>query len=168
MTNMSSISCATTCGRRLPVSKRKVSRAAPSATRVGASYPQYVFRAAAISAFTSRITQQLIGRATELALLSERCTLYLRSAFRSGPKVESKSCQACRGRLPARSRAGRAPSARTRVVTIPPCNSEHDDPGARGFGYLQLFADQACFRVGGHQDQNGEADRRTNPMIRWH
>src|SRR5262245_24308144 len=65
MTNMSSISCATTCGRRLPVSARKVSRAAPSATRVGASYPQYVFRAAAISAFTSRITQQLIGRATE-------------------------------------------------------------------------------------------------------
>jgi hypothetical protein len=39
----------------------------PSATRVGASYPQYVFRAAAISGFTSRITQQLIGRATEPA-----------------------------------------------------------------------------------------------------
>jgi hypothetical protein len=55
--------------------------AAPSATRVGASYPQYVFRAAAISAFTSRITQQLIGRATELALLSERCTLYLKMSL---------------------------------------------------------------------------------------
>src|SRR5262245_51449747 len=65
MANMSSISCATTCGRRLPVSARKESGAAPSATRDGASYPQYTFRAAAISGFTSRITQQLIGRATE-------------------------------------------------------------------------------------------------------
>src|SRR5262249_53925443 len=67
MANMSSISCATTCGRRLPVSARKGSRAAPSATRDGASYPQYAFQAAAISGFTSRVTQQLIGRATERA-----------------------------------------------------------------------------------------------------
>src|SRR5215831_466765 len=67
MANMSSISCATTCGRRLPVSARKGSRAAPSATRDGASYPQYAFQAAAISGFTSRITQQPIGRATERA-----------------------------------------------------------------------------------------------------
>src|SRR5262249_6343701 len=67
MANMSSISCATTCGQRLPVSARKGSRAAPSATRDGASYPQYAFQAAAISDFTSRITQQLIGRATERA-----------------------------------------------------------------------------------------------------
>src|SRR5262249_23098368 len=67
MANMSSISCATTCGRRLHVSARKGSRAAPSATRDGASYPQYAFQAAAISAFPSRITQQLIGRATEHA-----------------------------------------------------------------------------------------------------
>src|SRR5215467_819328 len=67
MANMSSISCATTCGRRLLVSARKGSRAAPSATRVGASYPQYAFQGAAISDFTSRITQQLIGRATERA-----------------------------------------------------------------------------------------------------
>src|SRR5262249_45164141 len=65
MENMSSISCATTCGRRLPVSARKGSLAAPSATRDGASYPQYAFQVAAISGFTSRITQQLIGRATE-------------------------------------------------------------------------------------------------------
>src|SRR5262245_57442346 len=67
MANMSSISCATTYGQRLPVSARKGSRAAPSATRDGASYPQYAFQAAAISDFTSRITQQLIGRATERA-----------------------------------------------------------------------------------------------------
>src|SRR5215831_1497881 len=67
MANMSSISCATTCGRRLPVSARKGSRAAPSATRNGASYRQYAFQAAAISGFTNRITQQLIGRATERA-----------------------------------------------------------------------------------------------------
>src|SRR5262245_39574181 len=67
MANMSSISCATTCGRRLPVSARKGSRAAPSATRDGASYPQYAFQAAAISGFTSRVTQQPIGRATERA-----------------------------------------------------------------------------------------------------
>jgi len=51
----------------LPVSARKGSRAAPSATRNGASYPQYAFQAAAISGFTNRITQQLIGRATERA-----------------------------------------------------------------------------------------------------
>src|SRR5215831_12192353 len=67
MANMSSISCATTCGGRLPVSERKGSRAAPSATRDGGSYPQYAFQAAVISGFTSRITQQLIGRATERA-----------------------------------------------------------------------------------------------------
>src|SRR5262249_337595 len=67
MANMSSISCATTCGRRLPVSARKGSRAAPSATRDGASYPQYAFQAAAISGFTSRITRQLMGRAAERA-----------------------------------------------------------------------------------------------------
>src|SRR5215813_3319508 len=67
MANMSSISCATTCGRRLPVSARKGSRAAPSATRHGASYPQYAFQAAAISGFTSRITRQLMGRAAERA-----------------------------------------------------------------------------------------------------
>src|SRR5262249_10556532 len=67
MANMSSISCATTCGRRLPVSARKGSRAVPSATRGGASYPHYAFQAAAISGFTSRITQQLIGKATNLA-----------------------------------------------------------------------------------------------------
>src|SRR5262249_44489433 len=67
MANTSSISCATTCGQRLPASARKGSRAAPSATRDGASYLQYAFQAAAISDFTSRITQQLIGRATERA-----------------------------------------------------------------------------------------------------
>src|SRR5262245_29674369 len=87
---MSSISCATTCGRRLPVSARKVSRAAPSATRDGASYPQYVFRAEAISAFTSRVTQQLIGRATELALLSERCIKWKAQAVR--PAVAVSQC----------------------------------------------------------------------------
>src|SRR5262245_53036379 len=67
MANMSFISCATTCARRLLVSARKGLLAAPSATRDGASYPQYAFQAAAISGFTSRITQQLIGRATERA-----------------------------------------------------------------------------------------------------
>src|SRR5262245_29937874 len=60
-----SISCVTTCRRKLPVSARKGSRAAPSATRDGASYPQYGFQAGAILGFTSRIIQQLIGRATE-------------------------------------------------------------------------------------------------------
>src|SRR5262245_48864853 len=81
MANMSSISCATTYKRRLLVSARKGLRAAPSATRDGASYLQYAFQAAAISGFTSRITQQLIGRATELALLSERCALYLKMSL---------------------------------------------------------------------------------------
>src|SRR5262245_40840112 len=67
MANTSSISCAMTCRRRLLVSARKGSRAAPSATRDGASYPQYVFQAAAILGFTSRITQRLIGRPIECA-----------------------------------------------------------------------------------------------------
>src|SRR5215467_8774148 len=86
MANMSSISCATTCGRRLPVSARKGSRAAPSATRDGASYPQYAFQAAAISGFTSRITRQLIGRATERAAAAGA----LMSALGQSPASTSK------------------------------------------------------------------------------
>jgi hypothetical protein len=57
MANMSSISFATTCGRRLPVSARKGSHAALSATRDGASYRQCAFQAAVISGFMSHITQ---------------------------------------------------------------------------------------------------------------
>src|SRR5262245_30328486 len=72
MANMSSISCATTCGRRWSVSARKGSRAAPSATRDGACYPQYVFQAAAISGFMSRITQQLIAEPLSVRLLRLR------------------------------------------------------------------------------------------------
>src|SRR5262245_40676628 len=67
MANMSFISCATTCARRLLVSARKGLLAAPSATRDGASYPQYGFQVGAILGFTSRITQRLIGRAIERA-----------------------------------------------------------------------------------------------------
>src|SRR5262249_53766939 len=168
MANMNSISCATTCGRRLSVSARKVSRVAPSATRVGASFPQYVFRATGISAFTSRITRQLIGRTTEFALLSERCTLYLKMSL---PLWANSGKQKLSGLpWPSPNAIARWQSAERKNESCddPPCNSEHNGPGARGFGYLQLFPDQACFRAGGHQDQNGEADRRTNPGAAGH
>ena len=51
----------------IAVSEKKGSRVAPSATRDGASYPLYAFQAGAILGFTSHITQQLFGRATDRA-----------------------------------------------------------------------------------------------------
>src|SRR5262245_938972 len=102
MANMSSISCATTCGRRLPVSARKGSRAAPSTTRDGASYPQYAFQAAAISGFTNRITQQLIGRATERAAAVGALMYALESLGSSSVSVATSGPPPHSGHLPAR------------------------------------------------------------------
>jgi hypothetical protein len=52
----------TTCRRRLPDSAKKVSSAAPSAMRGGASCPRCAFQAVVISASMSRATQWHTGR----------------------------------------------------------------------------------------------------------